>query len=106
MGVTQDVGSQAYGASPRPADGTLFPKQTAVVERRSDSRTAFTVRKGQRIRGDPNGVGGNKSSYSAHVLFPPKLYVCCFGDTYVTAKSKHWRQQAQKPTKRRPAAGL
>lgn len=101
----QDVGGQAYGARPRPAGRTFFPKQTAI-EHRSDSRTAFTVRKEQRIRGDPNGVGGNKSSYSAHVLFSPKLYVRSFGDTYVTDQSRHRRPQAQKPTRRRPAAGL
>lgn len=36
---------------------------------------ALAVRKGQRIRVDTNSVLGRESSYSAHVLSSPKLYL-------------------------------
>lgn len=50
--------------------------------------------------------GGNLPILLTSCLLQSSTYTCCSRDIYVTDRGERKRQQAQRPTKRRPVAGL
>lgn len=99
-----EVGGQASRGDPRLAPTTptgLEPGQVAgqsLSQANSVVTAAFTVREGQRTRAGPNGVPGNKSSYSAHVLLSPKLYLWVLFWRYLCNRQKQTLETARHRT--------